>query len=97
MSRLLENEQGKQSNDGFAHTINVSYFALLREQRGCASETVSTHARTPSDLYTALAMAHGFSMPKASLRVAINDRFGSWDTPISEGDKVTFIPPVAGG
>jgi molybdopterin converting factor small subunit len=31
------------------------------------------------------------------LRVAINNEFRDWSTPLAEGDAVVFIPPVAGG
>ena len=31
------------------------------------------------------------------LRVAVNSEFGEWEQPLSEGDSVVFIPPVAGG
>ena len=31
------------------------------------------------------------------LRVAINTEFGDWSAPLSDGDAVVFIPPVAGG
>ena len=33
---------------------------------------------------------------KARLRVAINEAFAEWDTPVHDGDEVAFIPPVAG-
>ena len=34
----------------------------------------------------------------ALLRVAINDEFCDWSQPLAEpGDRVVFIPPVAGG
>jgi molybdopterin converting factor small subunit len=31
------------------------------------------------------------------LKVAVNDEFRDWDTPLAAGDRVVFIPPVAGG
>jgi molybdopterin converting factor small subunit len=31
------------------------------------------------------------------LRVAVNDEFCEWSAPLQPGDRVVFIPPVAGG
>jgi molybdopterin converting factor small subunit len=31
------------------------------------------------------------------LRVAVNDEFRDWTVPLASGDRVVFIPPVAGG
>lgn len=77
-------------------TINVEYFAVLREKAGVAAETIETGATTAADLYAELADRHGF--PKlASLKVAINDDFGDWGAVLRDGDFVVFIPPVAGG
>ena len=80
-----------------AMQIKVQYFALLREQAGLSEETVSTSARTPRELYAELKARHPFSLGDESLRVAINAEFGEWTQPLTEGDAVVFIPPVAGG
>lgn len=78
-------------------TVHLEYFAGLREERGTAEETVETTAGTPAELYEELAGRHGLEFPRESLRVAINDDFESWDSELSSGDQVVFIPPVAGG
>jgi len=78
-------------------TVTVQYFALLREQAGCSIESVRSTARTPAQLYAELASRHPFTLPKEMLKVAINAEFGDWTQPLSEGDTVVFIPPVAGG
>jgi len=31
------------------------------------------------------------------LKVAVNEEFAAWDRPLADGDRVVFIPPVAGG
>jgi molybdopterin converting factor small subunit len=31
------------------------------------------------------------------LKVAVNDEFRDWDAVLADGDRVVFIPPVAGG
>lgn len=79
------------------HDIEIQYFALLREQAGRSSERVTTTAATPADLYAELRSAHGFSLPAAMLRVAVNDEFCEWSQRLHAGDRVVFIPPVAGG
>ncbi len=78
-------------------TVRVQYFALLREQRGRADETLATAAATPAGLYAELHAQHGFTLPAERLRVAVNGEFARWDTPLREGDALVFIPPVAGG
>lgn len=77
--------------------VSVQYFALLREQRGLARETVSTMAATPAALYGELAPRHGFTLGAERLRVAVNGDFATWQTSLKSGDEVVFIPPVAGG
>lgn len=78
-------------------TIHVQYYALLREQARCSGQAVATAAATPADLYAELRTLHGFSLPPSLLRVAVNDAFCEWSQPLADGDRVVFIPPVAGG
>lgn len=80
-----------------AVTVHVLYFAILREARGVADETITTHAGTTLDLYRELAARHGFTLDHASMKVAINDEFSTWDSLLHTNDIVVFIPPVAGG
>ncbi len=77
--------------------INVIYFAILQDERGLAAEALETNATNPGDLYSELKEAHGFSLTKCRLKVAVNDEFATWDSKLSEDDNVVFIPPVAGG
>lgn len=78
-------------------TISVQYFAILREQRGASQETLSTTAATPRALYEELRARHRFTLPADRIRAAVNDAFVSSDAALREGDRVVFIPPVAGG
>jgi molybdopterin synthase sulfur carrier subunit len=78
-------------------TVRLHYFALLRDQRGCSEETLATEAVEAGALYEELRQRHGFTLPADRLRVAINDEFAAWSTPLKSGDVVVFIPPVAGG
>jgi molybdopterin-guanine dinucleotide biosynthesis protein A len=77
--------------------LRVRYFALLREQAGRGSEELETQARTPRELYEQLCSLRGLTLGPQFLRVAINEEFGDWLTPLDEGDTVAFLPPVAGG
>ena len=78
-------------------TVRVSYFAILREQRGLGAEQVSTEAATAAELYEELRGLHRFTLPAGRVRVAINDEFGPWSSEVREGDALAFLPPVAGG
>jgi sulfur-carrier protein len=77
--------------------IDVKYFAALREQAGRSEESFQTSAATAADLYDELQARHGLKLSADSLRVAINEEFADWSSPLSSGDRVVFIPPVAGG
>jgi molybdopterin converting factor subunit 1 len=77
--------------------LKIQYFAFLREERGLSEETLQTQAKNPAQLFQELAQRHGISFPMDRLKVAINDEFTSWEAPLSDGDAVVFIPPVAGG
>lgn len=78
-------------------TVRVDYFALLKEQRGLASERVQTESTTVLELYEELQKQYGFSLKHSSVAVALNDEFADWSKTLNESDKVVFIPPVAGG
>ncbi len=78
-------------------SIDIEYYAILREQRGLSSETVQTTADTAKDLYVELTDQHQFSMTLDTLKVVVNEEFRKWDHALNEGDTVVFIPPVAGG
>ena len=79
------------------HTLQIQYFALLREQAGRNSETVSSRARDARALYEELRARHGLLLEPEQLRVAVNEEFADWSHPLREGDSVVFLPPVAGG
>ena len=80
-----------------ARTLQVLYFALLREQAGRNAETVRSPARDARELYDELRARHGLKLEPEQLRVAVNDDFAEWSQPLSDGDTVVFLPPVAGG
>jgi molybdopterin converting factor small subunit len=78
-------------------TIQIQYFALLREERGLSRESYDTCAKNAQELFDELQQKHKFSVGPERLRVSINDQFADWLEPIKSNDSVVFIPPVAGG
>ena len=77
--------------------LTVQYFAILREQRGLNAEKLATAAASPAALYEELRTRHPFTLPADRVRAAVNDEFVASDAPLRDGDRVVFIPPVAGG
>lgn len=78
-------------------SINLRYFAILREQRGLSQENLSTTAKTPGELYAQLKDQYGFTLSSDRVGVAINDHFDTMDRILQDGDTIVFVPPVAGG
>lgn len=78
-------------------TLHVQYFAILREQRGLDAERLTTDAASPTALYEELRGRHGFTLPADRVRAAVNDEFVPGDASLRDGDRLVFIPPVAGG
>jgi sulfur-carrier protein len=77
--------------------VDVTYFAIFREQRGLSREVVETSAATPGQLYEELRANHGFTMEISLVKTAINGAFVPISQTLCDGDAVVFIPPVAGG
>ena len=77
--------------------VTVRFFALLREQAGCREATLATIAATPAELYTELMRTHGLAVSPRILGYAVNERYVAGDTTLRDGDRVAYIPPVAGG
>ena len=81
----------------FAKTLHIQYYAVLREQRGLSQEQYVTESANPGELYQELSKRFSLSVHPQLLRLAINDQFAAWDSPLQDGDKIIFMPPVAGG
>jgi molybdopterin converting factor subunit 1 len=77
--------------------VHIQYFAILREQRGASVETIDTSADSAGALYDELRARYHFTLPLERIRVAINDEFVAATAPLHAGDRIVFIPPVAGG
>lgn len=78
-------------------TIQVRYFAQLKEIAQTEVEDWTTSSVTPSGVYEELKAKYQFPHKQKQLMVAINDDFADWASPIKPGDELVFIPPVAGG
>lgn len=88
------------SSSAGAGSVEVLLFARLRELAGQASLQVALPSASPSarHLWASLASAHPrLAGADSGLRVAINQSYAAWDSPVAPGDVVAFIPPVAGG
>ncbi len=77
--------------------LTIQYFAILREQAGRSAETLQSRAPDARALYEELRTLRHLQLRPEQLRVAINDAFGEWSQPLKAGDRVAFLPPVAGG
>jgi molybdopterin synthase sulfur carrier subunit len=78
--------------------IQVRFFAILREQAGLSTLTVETAAPDAAALYAELQQRHpGLTFPAGLLKVSVNEHYAELTTPLSAGDRVVYIPPVAGG
>jgi molybdopterin synthase sulfur carrier subunit len=82
-------------------TIDVLYFAWLRERIGTGREQVDTDAGTVADLVEELrAREERYAMAFAdvsALRVAVDQELTTFDTPLSGAREVAFFPPMTGG
>ncbi len=85
-----------------AGSVQVRYFARLREALQCDMESVALEdGRTVADL-VALLRARGGIWSEAlsenrTLKVAVNQQLVSFDTLLQNHDEVALFPPVTGG
>lgn len=81
-------------------TIELRYFARIREDVGLEQESLDTTANTVEDVLAELKQ-RGAPWDKvlssSQLLVAVNQEMTSVDTAINAGDEVAFFPPVTGG
>ena len=75
-------------------TINVRFFASLRERIGVARTEVQADAvSNVRDVW--LAVSH--QPLDEEMLVAVNRNYASLDHAVVDGDEVAFFPPVTGG
>lgn len=78
-------------------TVTVLYFASLAEQAGIDEEILTTSHHCLNKIYSDLSSKYDFKLTQDELAVAVNHQIVSWQTKVSNGDIIAFIPPVAGG
>ena len=80
-------------------TLNVLYFAHVRERVGTAHEAIALPpGATVADAIAAIVARHpAVSALLPSLRVALDGEFVATDTPVRDGAELVLIPPVSGG
>ncbi len=90
-------------NDAPSRSIDLLYFAWVRERTGCARETVALppHVATVADLMAWLGArgtgyAEAFAHP-ASMRAAIDRVHVKPDASVATAHEIAFFPPVTGG
>ncbi len=82
-------------------TLDVLYFAWLRERIGQPRERVETAATTVRDLIADLAArddwhAAAFS-DLSAIRCAVDQQLADLDSPLADAREVAFFPPMTGG
>jgi len=76
--------------------LRVLLFAALRERAGWRERLLAAPAgATPAAVWRQLGLEP--NEPDASIRVAINQQFASWNSPLAAGDELAFLPPISGG
>lgn len=82
-------------------TIEVLYFAWLRERIGQPRERVDTDAATIRELIAELAARddwHAAAFADLSaVRCALDQQLVDLDTPLGDAREVAFFPPMTGG
>lgn len=76
--------------------VVVQHFAVLRERRGCQSESVEVAPGTTVGGLYALLFPPGAEgvLPVGYAR---NQSWVGADEPVAEGDEIAFLPPLGGG
>lgn len=74
-------------------SIQVKFFASLREKVGISETTIDT-AITVNDVWN---IATNNAELPVNVLVATNLEYAQLDSPVQNGDEVAFFPPVTGG
>lgn len=82
-------------------TLDILYFAWLRERIGLPRETVQTSAATVRELVAELAARdewHEAAFADLSaVRCAVDQQLAELDTSLDGAREVAFFPPMTGG
>lgn len=82
-------------------TVDILYFAWLRERIGAPRERVETSAATVRELVAEL-VARGDRHAAAlsdlgAVRVAVDQALADLDAPLGQAREIAFFPPMTGG
>ncbi|MBO6864310.1 MAG: molybdopterin converting factor subunit 1 [Alphaproteobacteria bacterium] len=83
--------------------MKVLYFAWLRQRIGTGEETLDlpegvSNAGELMDWLKAKGPGYEQAFQNAdAVKIAVNQTFGSRETPVAANDEVAFFPPVTGG
>lgn len=75
--------------------VTVLVFGPLRERIGAAE--LRAPGATVAEVWASLASSHGLSAIPDGVRAALNLEYCDWDSAVTPGDVIAFLPPVAGG
>lgn len=80
-------------------SIQMRYFAFVREQLGKSKETIelATGSTVGQALELVLASSPRLLNAQANMMVMVNQRYQPRDHVLVDGDEVAIIPPVSGG
>lgn len=82
-------------------TLDILYFAWLRERIGAPRERVTTEATTVRELIAELAAIddrHAAALADlGAVRVAVDQALTDLDAPLAGAREVAFFPPMTGG
>jgi molybdopterin converting factor subunit 1 len=80
-------------------SVNLRYFAAMREALGRSSERLNVPAGTTAGaiLDRLVEEQPKLDRMRGSLMVMVNQAYAPADTILGDGDEVAFIPPVSGG
>lgn len=73
--------------------VQVFYFAVLREQKGCSQEM----AELPDGITAKAAYKHLCLLPDLPVAFAVNQEYVSGDVVLQDGDELALLPPLGGG
>ena len=81
-------------------SLQLLFFASVKETLGCESEVFANDVKTVAELVAELSKRGEkwqATMQRDSILIAVNQTISDLNTPLKTGDEVAFFPPVTGG